>query len=194
MRLRVGLICLTLMASTSTSLAVTPPKSGATCIKVGSVLTYGGKKYTCIKSGKKIVWDAGVPTSPQPAPSKTTIPTPVPTSSIKPIPTSSPSPSSDSSSSPVPTQSSTPNPSPSSIEDTGKIPDFTDVTVSSTGETTADFSFKATNYLSYRYFVLLVSDLNGKEVQSSSIINGNADSQIIKITNLECSQIGRVHV
>jgi hypothetical protein len=35
-------------------------KAGATCSKVGSVNTSGGKKFTCVKSGKKLVWNKGV--------------------------------------------------------------------------------------------------------------------------------------
>jgi M6 family metalloprotease-like protein len=44
-------------------------KAGATCKKVGSTSTSGGKKFTCVKSGKKLVWNKGVavakPTAPQ---------------------------------------------------------------------------------------------------------------------------------
>jgi len=35
-------------------------KAGATCTKAGSVSTVSGKKFTCIKSGKKLVWDKGI--------------------------------------------------------------------------------------------------------------------------------------
>jgi hypothetical protein len=34
-------------------------KPGSACSKVGSTSTVSNKKYTCIKSGKKIVWDKG---------------------------------------------------------------------------------------------------------------------------------------
>jgi hypothetical protein len=40
--------------------AVAAVKAGATCSKVGATSTYAGKKYTCVKSGKKLVWDKGV--------------------------------------------------------------------------------------------------------------------------------------
>ena len=42
--------------------AVAAPKvaAGATCTKVGATQVVGGKKFTCIKSGKKTVWDKGV--------------------------------------------------------------------------------------------------------------------------------------
>ena len=42
------------------SIAVAAVKAGATCTKAGSISTVAGKKYTCIKSGKKLVWDKGV--------------------------------------------------------------------------------------------------------------------------------------
>jgi hypothetical protein len=35
-------------------------KAGSSCAKLGTTSTYAGKKYTCVKSGKKLVWDKGV--------------------------------------------------------------------------------------------------------------------------------------
>ena len=35
-------------------------KAGSACTKVGAKSVSGGKSYTCIKSGKKLVWDKGV--------------------------------------------------------------------------------------------------------------------------------------
>ncbi len=35
-------------------------KAGSACSKVGSKSVSGGKSYTCVKSGKKLVWDQGV--------------------------------------------------------------------------------------------------------------------------------------
>ena len=54
--------------------ALSTPKPGSTCTKVGSTQIYSGIKYTCIKSGKKLVWNGGVPekkatNQPTPAPS-----------------------------------------------------------------------------------------------------------------------------
>lgn len=34
--------------------------SGASCPKAGATQTTGGKKFTCVKSGKKLVWNKGV--------------------------------------------------------------------------------------------------------------------------------------
>lgn len=45
---------------TSSINAIAAVKAGATCTKLGSTSTTAGKKYTCIKSGKKLVWDKGV--------------------------------------------------------------------------------------------------------------------------------------
>ena len=35
-------------------------KAGSSCSKVGAKATALGKKYTCIKSGKKLIWNKGV--------------------------------------------------------------------------------------------------------------------------------------
>ena len=35
-------------------------KAGAKCSKAGATATSAGKKYTCIKSGKNLVWNKGV--------------------------------------------------------------------------------------------------------------------------------------
>jgi M6 family metalloprotease-like protein len=35
-------------------------KAGAICTKIGNTSNASGKKYTCIKSGKKLIWDKGI--------------------------------------------------------------------------------------------------------------------------------------
>jgi M6 family metalloprotease-like protein len=35
-------------------------KAGASCKKIGSTTVISGKKYTCIKSGKKLIWNKGI--------------------------------------------------------------------------------------------------------------------------------------
>ena len=35
-------------------------KAGSACTKLNSTSTSGGYKYTCIKSGKKLIWSKGV--------------------------------------------------------------------------------------------------------------------------------------
>ena len=53
-------------------------KAGASCPKAKATQTVGTKKFTCIKSGKKLVWDKGVtvPKAATPKPTATTAPTP----------------------------------------------------------------------------------------------------------------------
>jgi len=68
-------------------------KAGAKCTKAGATSTTGGKKYTCVKSGSKLVWNKGVavkaaakpnlnpvfkPTEPTPTPTPTPVATPTP--------------------------------------------------------------------------------------------------------------------
>ncbi len=65
-------------------------KAGGKCTKVGATSTTGGKKYTCIKSGNKLVWNKGVAVKaaapkPTPSPTATVISTPMPTPT--PVPT-----------------------------------------------------------------------------------------------------------
>jgi hypothetical protein len=66
--------------------AVAAVKAGDPCKKAGSTATLKGKKFTCVKSGKKLVWNKGVAikkptptTSPSPSPSPTPTPSPSPT-------------------------------------------------------------------------------------------------------------------
>lgn len=67
-------------------------KSGAPCKTEGQVRNASGKKFTCIKSGKKLIWSKGV------AIRKTAVPPPV----ITPTPTTAPTP--------------TPNPTPATVQ------------------------------------------------------------------------------
>jgi hypothetical protein len=68
-------------------------KAGAKCTKAGATSVSAGKKYTCVKSGTKLVWNKGVtvkaapkpdvnpvikPVEPTPTPSPTPTPTPTP--------------------------------------------------------------------------------------------------------------------
>lgn len=81
-----GVIGLTLIVNiiVAPAFASTPPKSGLACPKLGITNTYGGKKFTCIKTGKKLVWNkgeavAGAPRSPSKSPQTSTL-TPTPSS------------------------------------------------------------------------------------------------------------------
>jgi hypothetical protein len=63
-------------------------KAGDTCKKAGSTSTANGKKFTCIKSGKKLVWNKGVAVAkPKPVQTPTPVPTPTPEPTPNPMPT-----------------------------------------------------------------------------------------------------------
>ncbi len=61
----------------ATPLYAATPKAGSKCSKAGATSTSVGKKFTCVKSGKKLVWNKGVTVS---APKPVATPTPTPTS------------------------------------------------------------------------------------------------------------------
>ena len=68
-------------------------KAGSACTKIGATSTTGGKKYTCVKSGKKLVWNKGVTVpAPKPSATPTATPSPTPTPTATPTPTPSPTP------------------------------------------------------------------------------------------------------
>jgi hypothetical protein len=60
-------------------------KSGATCKKPGVESIQSGRKFTCIKQGKKLVWNKGVVV--KAAPAKVSTPTPTPSAEPTPTPT-----------------------------------------------------------------------------------------------------------
>jgi len=83
--------------------------------KVGQTIIWRGKKYTAIKSGKKIVWDKGlvIPTS---APQS--LPTGTPTASM---PNATPTPPATPTPTPTPTAEATPVPAPTPTLSPGQI-------------------------------------------------------------------------
>ena len=58
------------------TLQAATPKPGSACFKLGTSQVFLGKKYTCIKSGKKLLWNAG-------SVIQRSTPTPSPSSSSK---------------------------------------------------------------------------------------------------------------
>ena len=59
-RLIALLVITPLLFSSQLSTSHAAAKAGAKCSKVGSKSVVGAKTFTCIKSGKKLVWDKGV--------------------------------------------------------------------------------------------------------------------------------------
>jgi len=89
-------------------------KSGSVCSKLGATSTIAGKKYTCIKSGKKLVWNKGVNVA---TPKPTQTPTPIATRTPTPEPTPSPAPTDSATPTPSPTPSASPIVVPKSFDD-----------------------------------------------------------------------------
>ena len=86
MRKNLKLIAILVSLTLFSGIANAAVKAGTSCSKLGATSTYAGKKYTCVKSGKKLVWNKGVTVS---APKPTA--SPIPTPSLSPIATSTPS-------------------------------------------------------------------------------------------------------
>ena len=83
-------------------------KAGAKCTKPGATATAAGKKFTCVKSGKKLVWNKGVSVKAAPKPNlnpvfKPAEPAPTPTPTPVATPTATPTPM------PTPTPTRTPD-------------------------------------------------------------------------------------
>ncbi len=94
-------IAIALLVTLAAPVQASTPKAGTKCTKVGATATAGAKKFTCVKSGSKLVWNKGVtikkPTpvatsSPTASPSPSPEPTPTPTPSVMPTPTQPPAP------------------------------------------------------------------------------------------------------
>lgn len=84
---RVGsLLTVTLLLTTmATPSAPAATLAGSKCSKAGNTKVVSNIKYTCVKSGKKVIWNKGVkvatPRPELPAPSQTSAPKPTPTPS-----------------------------------------------------------------------------------------------------------------
>ena len=79
---------LLLTVGTPSAIAATA-KAGSKCPKVGNVSTVGGVKFTCVKSGKKIIWNKGVKVS-APVASKATVVAPSQSASAPSVPAPTP--------------------------------------------------------------------------------------------------------
>ena len=79
MRLRpITIFTIVLTLLFPTALFAANPKAGAKCSKAGQTQVYSGKKFTCVKTGKNLVWNTGIL---------------ITKSTQKPIPSPSPTPS-----------------------------------------------------------------------------------------------------
>jgi hypothetical protein len=87
--LTAGVLLVSLVLPLAPTYAAT---SGASCPKAGATQTTGEKKFTCVKSGKKLVWNMGV-ALPKPVPTRTPVAAPTPSATASPTPMPSPTPS-----------------------------------------------------------------------------------------------------
>jgi hypothetical protein len=76
-----ALVLTIILAGGSVAANAATIKAGATCTKAGLTKIYSGKKYTCIKSGKKYIWNKGVAVIAAPKPA----PTPIATAPAEPL-------------------------------------------------------------------------------------------------------------
>ena len=68
-------LLLVLLLSLAIPVQAATPKAGVKCTKAGATATAGGKKFTCIKSGTRLVWNKGVAikaAAPKPSPTPDT--------------------------------------------------------------------------------------------------------------------------
>ena len=75
-------LAIVVLLSLSSPVYAAAPKAGSKCTKAGQTSTSAGIKYTCVKSGKKLVWNKGVAVKkPAPVPSANPSPSETPTPS-----------------------------------------------------------------------------------------------------------------
>jgi hypothetical protein len=84
-----------LLLTLTAPLHAATPKAGSKCTKAGATATAAGKKFTCVKSGTKLVWNKGVAIKAAPKPAVNPVlkpveptPTPTPTVTYPDVPTS----------------------------------------------------------------------------------------------------------
>ncbi len=99
-------IAIALLLALATPVHAATPKAGAKCTKAGITATAAGKKFTCVKSGTKLVWNKGVTIKAATKPTPVVTPTPTPIPTPEPSPTLTPTPT------PTPTPTATPTPTP----------------------------------------------------------------------------------
>ena len=90
-------LAIVLLLALATPLHAVAPKAGAKCTKAGATATASGKKFTCIKSGTRLLWNKGIAIKAAPKPTVNPVlkpveptPTPTPTPVATPTPTPTP--------------------------------------------------------------------------------------------------------
>ena len=124
---------------------------GTTCKVLNQKAIYLNKSYTCIKSGKKLLWNKGVAII---KPTPTATPTPTPTPTPEPTPTPTPAASA------TPTATPTPTPTPE--------PTFKDLTFSNISENVDAIAFNVYS----KYQALMASDYKSS-IKVNTLIGPN---------------------
>ena len=80
-----------------------------------------------------------------------------------------------------PTPTPTPTPTSANLE-------FEDISVRATGESTAELTFRAKGYLSYRVYVILAGDQNRREISRTEVTNFSERTAKLNLSGLECGR------
>jgi hypothetical protein len=91
-KLIAGVLTTAFVVTFTPAIQAVSPVTGAKCAKIGATQIFKNKKFTCVKLGKKIVWNTGVPVLKTPTPASSPSPLPITTESSKPDTSSKPSP------------------------------------------------------------------------------------------------------
>ncbi len=78
----IALMMLLSVGTVQSSFAATP-KAGQKCSKLGSTQNHAGKKFTCVKSGSKLIWNKGVVIQKAASPKPASPASPAPSTSVK---------------------------------------------------------------------------------------------------------------
>ena len=79
----------------------------------------------------------------------------------------------------------TPTPTPTTAQ---ASPEFEEISVRATGETTAELTFRAKDYFSYRASVVLLTDPNRKEISRTAVTNFSERIAKLSLSGLECGR------
>lgn len=85
--------------------------------------------------------------------------------------------------SPTPTSAPTPVPVP-----TQAVPEFEQMFVKATGETTAELTFRAKGYLSYQIYLVLLSSPTPREISRTVVTNYSESTVRVDLSGLECGR------
>ena len=89
----------------------------------------------------------------------------------------------------VTVKTSTPTPTPTPTPTTAQAsPEFEEISVRATGETTAELTFRAKGYLSYQVFVVLLGGPNPKEISRTAVSNFSERTAKLSLSGLECGR------